>query len=76
MAYRRGKSGSSDRFYFLELQNDGVFLLGRKSMINTGSVLKSRDITTNKASYRQSYAFFFFFSVVRYECENWNNKEG
>ena len=55
MANRRGKSGSSDRFYFLGLQKslwmvtvatklkDTIF--GRKAMTNLDSVLKSRDIT-------------------------------
>ena len=57
MANRRGKSGSSDKFYFLGLQNtaDGdcrheikrCFLLGRKAIINLNSVsrLKSKGIT-------------------------------
>ena len=54
-ANRRGKSGSSDRFYFLRLQNHcnsdysheikRHLLLGRKAMMNLDSILKSRDIT-------------------------------
>ena len=50
-----GKSGNSDRFYFLQLQNTvggdcsheikTGLLLGRKAMTNLDSVLKSRDIT-------------------------------
>ena len=54
MADRRGKTGSSDRFYFLGLQNHWDsdcsheirrgLLLGRKAMTNLDSVLKSRDI--------------------------------
>ena len=51
-----GRSGISDRFYFLELQEITVdsdfsleikrlLLLGRKVMTNRGSVFKSRDIT-------------------------------
>ena len=50
---RRGKSESSERFYFLGLQNHSDcsheikrhLLLGRKAMTNLDSVLKSRDIT-------------------------------
>ena len=52
---RWGKSGSSDRFYFLGLQNHvdsdcsheikRCLLLGRKAMTNLDSILKSRDMT-------------------------------
>ena len=51
---QKGKSGSSDRFYFLGRQNHcSVFsheikrhlLLGRKSMTNLDTILKRRDIT-------------------------------
>ena len=57
MANRRGKIRSSDRFYFLGLQNQITvnhdcsheitrhLLLGRKVMTNKDSILKSRDIT-------------------------------
>ena len=58
MANRRGKSGSSDRFYFRGLQKQMVtvdddcsheikklLLLGRKAMTNLDSIFKSRDIT-------------------------------
>ena len=55
MANRRGKSGGSDRFYFLGLQitvdgdlTHGIkrcLLLGRKAMTNLDSILKSRDTT-------------------------------
>ena len=54
MADRKGKSGSSNRFYFLgpQITVDGDciheikrhLLLGRKTMTNLDSVLKSRDI--------------------------------
>ena len=54
MGNRREKSGSSDRFFFLELQNtaDGDSSqeikrhlgLGRKALTNLDSLLKSRDI--------------------------------
>ena len=55
MANRRGKSRSSDRFYFLELQiTEGDdyshefkrrLLLGRKALRNVDSILESRDMT-------------------------------
>ena len=67
MANRRGKSGSSDRFYFLGFQsycngdcNPEIkrhLLLGRKAMTNLDSILKSRDIA-DKGSSSQSYGFF------------------
>ena len=52
-ANRWGKSGNSDRFYFLWLQNHcdciheikRCLLLGRKAMKNLDSILKSKDIT-------------------------------
>ena len=50
-----GKSGSSDKFYFLGLQNTmrgdcsheikRCLLLGRKAITNLDNALKSRDIT-------------------------------
>ena len=67
MANRRGKSGSSDRFSFLGLQNHcgqwlrheikRNLLLGRKAMINLNSVLRSRDQFPDKGLYSQSYGF-------------------
>ena len=55
MANRWGKSGNSDRFYFLGLQKllqmvTAAMKLrdaapGRKAMTNLDSILKSRDIT-------------------------------
>ena len=55
MANRRGKSGSSGRFYFLgpksmwmmtgAMKLKDPFFFGRKAMTNLDSVLKSRDIT-------------------------------
>ena len=50
MANSWGKSGSSDRFYFLGLQNHcsceikGLLLLERKATTNLDSILKSKDI--------------------------------
>ena len=67
MANRRGKSGSNDRFYFLGLQNhcrhdcshqiQRHLLLGRKTMTNSDSILKSRDDFANKGPYSQSCGF-------------------
>ena len=58
-----GKSGNSDRFYFLGLQNhcgwwlqpqiERCLLHGRKAMTNLDGVLKGRD----KGLYSQSYGF-------------------
>ena len=66
MANRWGNNGNSDRLYFLELQNttDGDcsheikrhLLLGRKTMTNVDSILKSRDIALKGLS-SQSYGF-------------------
>ena len=68
MADRKGKCGSSNRFYFLgpQITVDGDciheikrhLLLRRKTMTNLDSVLKSRDIIwpINKP-YSQSYGF-------------------
>ena len=52
---RGGERGSSDRFYFLQLQVNAEddcsheikrhLLLGRKTMTNPDNTLKSRDIT-------------------------------
>ena len=47
-------------------------LLGRKSMKNLDSILKSRDIFANKGPYSQSYGFF---PVVMYGCESWTTKK-
>ena len=73
-----GKSGSSDRFHFLGLPNHcdsdcsheikRHLLLGRKTMTNLDSVLKSRDITLPTKVYTVKAVVF---PVVRYGCENW-----
>ena len=80
MANRRWKSGNSDRFYFLGLQNHcsheikRCLLLGRKAMTNLDSILKSRNITllTNVHTVKA-----MVFPVVMYRCESWtiNNAE-
>ena len=43
-------------------------LLGRKAMINLGSVLKSRDITLPKKGH---IVKAMVFPVVMYRCESW-----
>ena len=75
MANRWGKSGSSDRVYFLgsKITVDGDYsheikrhmFLGRKTITNLGSILKRRGLTkvcTVKA---------MIFLVVLYRCESW-----
>ena len=77
------KSGSSNRFYFLELQNHHRWwlqlwnyenmLLGRKVMTKLDSILKSRAITlpTNVCLVKA-----MVFPVFMYECEQLDCKEG
>ena len=67
LANRWGKSGNSDRFYFLGLQitvdSDCSheikkrLLLGRKAMTNLDSIFKSRYHFADKGPYSQSYSF-------------------
>ena len=47
-------------------------LLGRKSMTNLDSILKSRDITLLTKVY---LANAMVFPVVMYECESWTIKK-
>ena len=77
MANRRGKSGSSDIFYFLGLQNQCSdcsheirrhLLLGRKAMRNLDSISKSRDITLPTKVHRVTA---MVFPVVMNRCESW-----
>ena len=76
MANRWGKSGNSERFYFLGLQNHCIcsheikrlLLLERKAMTNLDSVLKSRNITLlTKVHTVKAIAF----PLVIYRCEGW-----
>ena len=61
-----GKSGNSDRLYFLGLQNHSDcsheirrwLRLQKKAIINLDSVLKSRHHLANEDPYSQSYGFF------------------
>ena len=77
MANRRGRSGSSDRFYFLGVQNHcngnhnheikRLLLLGRKAMTNLDIVLKSRDITLPT---KVHIVKAMVFPVVMYRCKS------
>ena len=64
MANRWGKSGNSDRFYFLGLQNHWMvttamklrhLLLGRKAITNLDSILKHNFV--GKGPYGQRFYF-------------------
>ena len=83
MANRRGKSGSSDRFYFLgsKITADGdcssreikrCLFFGRKTMTNLDIILKRRDITlpTNVHTVKA-----MVFPVVIYGYESWITKK-
>ena len=79
---RRGKSGNSDRFFFLgsKITADSDcsheikrrLLLGRKVMSNLDSILKSRDITL---STKVRLVKAMVFPVVMYGCESWTIKK-
>ena len=85
LANRWGNNGNSEVFYFLGLQNhwDGdcsheikwFLLLGRKTMTNLDSILKSRYITL---STKVCLVKAMVFPVVIYGCESWtiNKAEG
>ena len=82
MANRWRKSGNSDRFYFVGVQNHcgqwlqpwiwRHLLFGRRAMTNLDSILKSRDITlpTNVHLVKA-----MVFPVVMYGCERWAAKK-
>ena len=82
MANRTGKSGNSDRLYFLGLQItvDGDcsheikrrLLLGGKAMTNLDNMLKSRDITLPT---KGCLVIAMIFPVVMYGCESWTIKK-
>ena len=82
MANRWGNNGSSDRLYYLGLQNhcSGDFsyeikkplLLGRKAMTNLDSILKSKYITL---STKVCLVKAMVFPVVMYGCESWTIKK-
>ena len=77
------KNGSSDRFYFLGLQNHfgngdcsreikRHLLLGRKAMTNLDNILKSKDITLPT---KVHIVKAMVFPVVMYRCESWTIKK-
>ena len=82
MANRWGNSENSGRFYFLGLQNHcrhdcgheikRHLLLGRKTMTNLESKLKSRDITL-PTKFRIVKAIVY--PVVLYKFESWTIKK-
>ena len=82
MANRTGKSGSSERFYFLGLQSTvdsdcsheikRHLLLGRKAMTNLDNILKNRDITLPT---KVCVVKIMVFPVVKYRCESWTIKK-
>ena len=81
MANRRGKSGSSGRFYFLGLQNHCwqslqpwklKILVPWKESYDELSVLKSRNITLPT---KVHIVKAMVFPVVTYRCESWTQKK-
>ena len=82
MAKRWGKSGNSDRFYFLGLQNhvDGdcghrikrYLLAGRKAITNLDNVLQSRYIILLT---QVQIVKAMVFPVVIYGSESWAIKK-
>ena len=64
------KSGSTDRFSFLGLQNHCRH--ERKAKTNPGSILKNRDITL---LIKVHIVKAVVFPVVMYECESWTIKK-
>ena len=82
MANRWGNSGNSDRLFFglqkslqmvtVAMKLKRPLLLGRKVMINTDSILKSRDITLPTTVHLVKA---MIFPVVIYGCESWTIKK-
>ena len=82
MANRWGNNGNSDRLYFLgsKITTDGdcslkikrCVLLGRKTMTNLDSILKSRDTTLPT---KVPLVKTMVFPVVVYGCESWTLKK-
>ena len=80
MVNRRGKMETVTDFYFLVLTADGdcsheirrCLLLGRKTVTNLDSILKSRDITL---PIKVHIFEAMVFPVVMYRCENWTIKK-
>jgi len=82
MANRWGNNGNSYRLYFLgskitvdsdcSLEIKSPLLLGRKSMTNLNSMLKSRDITLPTIVH---IVKAMIFPVLMYGCESWTIKK-
>ena len=82
MANRWGNNGNSDRLYFLgskiTADSDCIneikrcLLLGRKTMTNLDSILKSTDITL---PVKVHLVKAMVFPVVMYGCESWTIKK-
>ena len=78
---RKKKSGNSDIFYFLGLQNTAdsdcsheikrCLLLGRETMINLDSTFKGRNVTL---LIKVHIIKAMVFPVVMYGCESWIKK--
>ena len=78
MANRWGNSGNSERApESLQMVTAAMrlrqLLLGRKSMTNLDSILKSRDITLPTKVHLVKAMVFL---VVMYGCESWTVKKG
>ena len=77
-----GKSGNSDRFYFIgsKITEDTDYshkikrclLLGRKVMTNLDSILNSRDIILPT---KVHLVKAMVFPVVMYRCDSWTIKK-
>ena len=82
MANRWGNNGNTDRLFWggSRTTADGdssheikrCLLLGRKTMTNLDSILKSRDITLPTKVYLVKA---MVFPVVMYGCESWDCEE-
>ena len=80
MVDRSGNNGNSDRLFLVsKITADGNcsheikihLLLGRKSMTNIDSILKSKDITLPTKVHLDKAVVF---QIVMYGCESWNIK--
>ena len=82
MENRRGKSGTSNRFYFpgLQITEDGDcsheikrhLLLGRKAMSKLNNMVKNGDVALPTKFCRVRA---MVFSVVMCRCESWTIKK-
>ena len=82
MANRLGNNGNSERLYFggalksLQMVTAAMklrcLLLGRKTMTNLDSILKSRDITLPTKVHLVKAMVFL---VVVYGCDSWTTKK-